>query len=75
VSDQPSYQLPRQTNFETSLDLARQTLSGLDFDRQCQRAGLEPGPDGTRVKLINRDYFISRNNLALTPADSGPAPE
>jgi hypothetical protein len=67
--------LPRQTNLETSLERARQKLAGLDFDEQCQKAGLSPGPSGVEVAFINRLFHVDREKFEVTPADPGDAPQ
>jgi hypothetical protein len=67
--------LAPQTNYQTALDLGREKLAALDFDRQCEKAGLIPGPEGAAVRLVNRDYFVSRNSFLVTPRDGGPRPE
>ena len=69
------HELPRQNNYATAAALARERLSALDFSRQCRRAGLEPRGDSAELVFIDRRYLIARDDLALTPADSGPPPE
>ena len=70
-----SDELPRQTNYETAAALARERMTALDFSRQCGQAGLEPRGDSAELPFIGRRYLVARDDLALTPADSGPPPE
>lgn len=67
--------LPRQTNFEDSLALAKQKLAGLDFDEQCRAAGLEISGEGARLWFVNREFLIRREGFELEPLDQGPPPE
>jgi hypothetical protein len=68
-------ELPRQTNFEDSLALAKSRLAGLDFDEQCRRAGLELCAEGARLWFVNREFLVRRQGLELEPLDQGPPPE
>ena len=66
--------LPRQTNYETARALAQERLSGMDFEAQCQKAGVPITERGAELRLIDRLYHIDRS-LAVTPADDEPRPE
>ena len=75
MDDKPTYPPPQQTNYILARDLARQRLTALDFNRQCERAGISLAPEGVAIRLIDRRYFLDRATLALTAMDSGPEPE
>ncbi|MFO8057070.1 MAG: DUF3786 domain-containing protein [bacterium] len=75
MNEKSDYSLPRQTNLETSLEMARQKLAGLDFHRQCQKAGLEPSGSGAEAPFINRLFRIEKKTLEVLPADQGPEPQ
>lgn len=75
MSDPILYSLPRQNNYETARALAAEKLAALDFEEQCAKAGLTPGPDGALLKFIDRKYFLDRKSLRLSTIDPGPPVE
>jgi hypothetical protein len=71
----PDYSLPPQTNYQTSLAMAREELAKMDFAAQCAKAGFERIEEGARVRFLEREYLLRRADLELAPADGGPEPE
>jgi hypothetical protein len=75
MNQESKSQLPRQTNYETSLAMAKEKLRALEFERQCRNGGLEIEGPAAEVPFLDRRYRLDQNTLELSPADNGPPPE
>lgn len=75
MPDDPRYDLPKQTNYETSLAMAREKLSALDLAERARAAGCESGEKGVLLPFIGRRYLVESDSLDMVPQDGGPAPE
>jgi hypothetical protein len=71
----PGLDRPQQTNYETARARAGERLSGMDFEDQCQKAGVLVKGPSVLVRLIDRLYSVDRKSLGIKPAESGPLPE
>ncbi len=75
MPDKSKYELPRQTNQETSLALAKEELQSMDLGGQAEKAGFARVGGKIQVKMIDRVYALDESSLDLEPGDGGPAPE
>jgi len=75
VSSESKYNPPRQTNYKTSLRMAREKLGGMDFGAQCEKAGVAVKDGGALIRFIGREFFVDRETLEVSPRDGGPGPE
>jgi len=75
MTEKKEYQLPQQTNYETSFAMAREKLATMDFSRQCSLSGAGEVAGGAEIDFIDRKFFIDGKTFEVSAADDGEGPE
>jgi len=75
MTDKPEYKPPRQNNYDIAHKMAVEKLKAMDFEGQCEKAGVKVTDTGAEIEFVDRKYLVNKESLEFTPADNGPAPE
>ena len=75
MTDKPEYKLTRQTNYDVAHKMAVEKHRSMDFEGQCERAGVKVVESGAEVEFIGRKYLVNRESFEFTASDDGPEPE